>query len=206
MSEKESIYVPEGEDKGRIEEPKVAEEVAGLEDVARTRERELERQHEVGLTPEQERNLEVMDELRKRYPDSLEALYYDDGKLALCTYSHREWRREESGPLGKEGYEVLLTKEGQFFVSKEVEPSELNIYGLERIHKSLSEKYGKEGYGSVNVGGKDGVEKVDTIRIDFTQEHNKKNTTAILRQSADYRRSQAEKERIPEIDELLEGI
>jgi len=205
MSEKESIYVPEGEDKGRIEDPEVAKEIAELKGVARDREKERARQAEIGLTPEQERNLEIMDELRKRYPDSFEAVYYDGGKLALCTYSPEAWRKEGRG-IGKGGNEALLIMEGQFIVSHEAKPSELDISALDKEKRLFREEKGKEDSGVRWASGKEGNEGATARRIVFTHDGEKKMVSAILRESARYKKTQAEKEKIPEIDELLKGV
>jgi len=173
--------------------------------VARDREKELARQHEVGLVPEQERNLEIMDELRKRHPDSFEAVYYDGGKLALCTYSPEAWREEGKG-IGKGGYEVLLIVEGQFIVDREAKPSELDISALDEGKRLFREKNGKEEFGNTLARGKERDSGASVRRIAFTVENEKKRVSAILRESARYRKTQTEKERTLEVDELLEGI
>jgi len=68
---------------GRIADKDVASEVANLEKPARAREAELKRQIEIGLTPDQEKNIAIMELIKTKYPDAFEARIDDNGRQIL---------------------------------------------------------------------------------------------------------------------------
>jgi len=78
------LHVQEGEDKGRIADPGEAQELANLEKPARDREITMEKEHETGLTEEERKNIEVMQGVKKKYPN-LETADTEYGPMVVAT-------------------------------------------------------------------------------------------------------------------------
>lgn len=202
MSEKENFYVPEGADEGRIENEEAAREVAELENTSRTREKELARQHEVGLTPEEERNLEVMSVLEERYPDAFEKVFYGEGNLAFTTYSTKKHKGEAGGSFSIMGNELLLTKRGVFIYDREFKDH------VPELATAVDEKFGEDTKKEViNFSKADGNANRDVVQsVDLTNKFEREAVSKFLKASEKYHKEKEKEETPPEIEELVEGI
>lgn len=116
----ESIYIQQGPDAGRIEDPNVAREIANLERPARDRELGLEVQARTGLTENEKFHLELMAGVREHYPHAFESTIDPQGREVM----RLRYEGQSEANLKRRMY---LTQEGvisMFFTG----PSEETIY------------------------------------------------------------------------------
>jgi hypothetical protein len=106
-----SIHIQEGPGAGRIADPNVAQEIANLEKPARDLELGLERQAQIGLNPEQEKNVELMKGLEEKYPKAFQHAVDSKGRKILFT----EVRGQPAGVLGSGS--LLISQEGIYGLS-----------------------------------------------------------------------------------------
>jgi len=120
-------------EKGQIAKPAPAEEVAHLEDPARTREINLKKESEEGLTAEQKKNIEIRDGVEQKYPDAFKTIQSESGKVL--------WGIKPGGGS------IIFGKEGAFRIYGQTMPEGLDTNTIdekklaEMVNNPKSEKY-----------------------------------------------------------------
>ena len=125
----ETQETPEGKTVNVIADPEAAQELAQIEgtqgrNAALARERQLAAQHELqqqtGLTPEQQKNVEIMEGVAEKYPNAVDPVKTPKGEICY-------------GSWGKEGgFYLVFSKQGAGKVN--VAAGRANVEGLGDIN------------------------------------------------------------------------
>jgi hypothetical protein len=124
-----SIYVQEGPNAGRIAEPLKAQEIANLEKPAIDLEVKMERQAQNELSPEQKKNVEIMEGLKTKYPEAFEKIIDEKGREKLIARGLDLTDKLPPKAVWV-GHTIAFTKEGTFA---------LNTFNLFKSNEELIE-------------------------------------------------------------------
>lgn len=145
------------DEEGRIKDPDVAHDVAKLEDKARVKEKQLQKEAQTGLSETQSNNKELMEGLLSKYPDAFEKKVDDKSRDVLIMFPAGD---ERDTSLIFQRHPVVLSQEG--FIHMNIEDI---LGGVDKINYTNLLDYLHDKKGSLGSPSTAGWEQIPVSKL-----------------------------------------